>query len=39
MRFEDLNLHPSLLRAIKDKDYTQPTSIQKEAIPLVLKKK
>ena len=38
MRFEDLNLHPSLLRAIKDKDYTQPTSIQKEAIPLVLKK-
>ena len=38
MRFEDLNLHPSLLKAVKDQNYTQPTAIQKKAIPLVLKK-
>ena len=39
MRFEDLNLHHSLLKAIKDQNYTQPTAIQKKAIPLVLKRK
>ena len=38
MRFEDLNLHHSLLKAIKDQNYTQPTAIQKKAIPLVLKR-
>ena len=38
MRFEDLNLHPSLLKAVKDQNYTQPTAIQKKAIPLVIKK-
>ena len=38
MRFEDLNLHPSLLKAVKDQNYTQPTAIQKKAIPLVLKR-
>jgi len=37
MRFEDLNLHSSLLKAVKDQNYTQPTAIQKKAIPLVLK--
>ena len=37
MRFEDLNLHTSLLKAVKDQNYTQPTAIQKKAIPLVLK--
>ena len=39
MRFEDLNLHHSLLKAVKDQNYTQPTAIQKKAIPLVLKRK
>jgi ATP-dependent RNA helicase RhlE len=38
MRFEDLNLHASLLKAVKDQNYTQPTAIQKKAIPLVLKR-
>ncbi len=39
MRFEDLNLHHSLLKAVKNQNYTQPTAIQKKAIPLVLKRK
>ena len=38
MKFEDLNLHSSLLKAVKDQNYTQPTAIQKKAIPLVLKR-
>jgi ATP-dependent RNA helicase RhlE len=38
MRFEDLNLHHSLLKAVKDQNYTQPTAIQKKAIPLVIKR-
>ena len=38
MKFEDLNLHHTLLKAVKDQNYTHPTAIQKQAIPLVLKK-
>ena len=38
MKFEDLNLHHTLLKAVKDQNYTHPTTIQKQAIPLVLKK-
>jgi ATP-dependent RNA helicase RhlE len=38
MKFEDLNLHHSLLKAVKDQNYTHPTAIQQQAIPLVLKK-
>ena len=38
MRFEDLNLHSSLLKAVKDQNYSHPTAIQKKAIPLVLKR-
>ena len=38
MKFEDLNLHPSLLKAVKDQNYTHPTAIQEQAIPLILKK-
>ena len=38
MKFEDLNLHPTLLKAIKDQNYTQPTAIQERAIPIILKK-
>ena len=38
MKFEDLNLHPSLLKAVKDQNYTHPTAVQEQAIPLLLKK-
>ncbi len=38
MRFKDLYLHSSLLKAVKDQNYTQPTAIQKKAIPLILNK-
>lgn len=38
MQFKDLNLHPALLKAVKDQNYTHPTAIQQQAIPLVLKK-
>ncbi len=37
MTFEDLNLHPTLLKAVKDKNYINPTKIQEQAIPLILK--
>tara|TARA_B100001758_G_C18413256_1_gene617430 strand:+ start:2585 stop:3853 length:1269 start_codon:yes stop_codon:yes gene_type:complete len=36
MKFKDLNLLPSLLKALDDKKYTEPTSIQEKAIPFVL---
>lgn len=36
MNFDDLNLLPSLLKALGDKNYTEPTSIQQKAIPYVL---
>tara|TARA_B100000767_G_scaffold269597_1_gene291680 strand:+ start:865 stop:2133 length:1269 start_codon:yes stop_codon:yes gene_type:complete len=36
MTFENLNLIPSILKALKDQKYTHPTSIQEKAIPLVL---
>ncbi|WP_319482278.1 DEAD/DEAH box helicase [uncultured Draconibacterium sp.] len=39
MKFEDLNLHPAILKALKDENYTEPTSIQAQAIPLGLDKK
>ena len=38
MKFEDLQLIPEILKALKDEGYTDPTSIQEKAIPLVLKK-
>jgi superfamily II DNA/RNA helicase len=31
--FEDLNLHPSIIKAISEAGYTAPTPIQKQAIP------
>lgn len=37
MTFKDLQLHPSILKALKDEQYEEPTSIQEKAIPLVLK--
>lgn len=36
MKFKDLNLLPSLLKALDDKKYSEPTSIQEKAIPFVL---
>ena len=35
--FADLNLSPELLSALEDMKFTKPSSIQKEAIPQVLK--
>ena len=39
MKFEDLSLHPTLLKAIKDQNYITPTAIQIQAIPLILNSK
>ena len=36
MTFENLNLIPAILKALVDQNYTEPTSIQEKAIPLVL---
>jgi len=37
MTFEDLKLIPSILKALKDENYSAPTDIQAKSIPLVLK--
>lgn len=39
MSFEKLNLIEPILRALKTEGYTQPTPIQEQAIPIVLKHK
>lgn len=36
MSFKDFNLLPELLRALTDKGYVEPTTIQRQAIPIVL---
>ena len=36
MSFDVLGLSAGLLRAIKEQGYTQPTSIQKKAIPAII---
>jgi ATP-dependent RNA helicase RhlE len=36
MSFDTLGLAPELLRAVADQGYTDPTAVQREAIPLVL---
>jgi len=36
MSFDSLGLTPELLRAVADEGYTEPTPVQREAIPLVL---
>lgn len=36
MQFADMGLSPEILRAVEESGYTQPTPIQREAIPLVL---
>ena len=35
MRFEDLNIIEPILKALKDENYNEPTSIQAKAIPLI----
>ena len=39
MSFKNLGLCDQLLRAIKEQGYDEPTPIQKEAIPVILKKR
>ncbi len=36
MPFKNLGLHPSLVQAVRDMRYEQPTPVQAEAIPAVL---
>ncbi len=36
MRFQDLNIHPSILKALEQENYTEPTPIQAQAIPPIL---
>ncbi|MBL8482015.1 MAG: DEAD/DEAH box helicase, partial [Rhodocyclaceae bacterium] len=36
MNFSDLDLLPELLQAVADSGYTEPTPIQRQAIPVVL---
>jgi ATP-dependent RNA helicase RhlE len=38
MRFDELGLVDPILKALKDKNYVEPTDIQAQAIPLVLKR-
>jgi len=37
MNFKDLEIIEPILRALKDENYTEPTSIQAKAIPLILR--
>ncbi len=39
MSFKNLGLSEQLLKAVKEQDYTTPTPIQKQAIPLILEGK
>ncbi len=39
MKFEQLEIIPEILRALEDKNYSQPTPIQEETIPLILQKR
>lgn len=36
MSFQELNLHPSILKSLEEAGYTQPTPIQQQAIPAAL---
>lgn len=38
MTFEDLKLIPPILKSLKEQGYTTPTSIQEQAIPLLLER-
>lgn len=36
MKFKELGLHPSILKAVEDSGFVSPTPVQKQAIPQVL---
>lgn len=36
MQFKELNIKPSILKALEDENYTEPTPIQEQAIPPIL---
>lgn len=38
MRFDELQIIAPILKALKEKNYTEPTTIQEKAIPLILQK-
>ena len=38
MKFNELDIIEPILKALSDKNYTQPTTIQEKAIPLILKR-
>jgi ATP-dependent RNA helicase RhlE len=38
MSFQDLGLSPEILRAVTEQGYSEPTQIQREAIPVALKR-
>ncbi len=38
MRFDNLEIIDPILKALKEEQYTEPTSIQEKAIPLILKR-
>lgn len=38
MSFDELNLHPEILRAVKEAGYLAPTPIQEKAIPKIIEK-
>ena len=39
MKFKELGLIPSILKAVNEKGYIEPSPIQEKAIPLILKRK
>lgn len=39
MQFEELGIIEPIIRALKDENYSEPTSIQAKAIPIILNKK
>jgi len=39
MNFKDLEIIEPILKAIAEKGYTEPTPIQKRAIPILLKER
>ena len=39
MKFQDLPIHKTILRAVAEAGYQQPTEIQEKAIPLILQEK
>ena len=39
MTFQDLNLHRNILQVLAEENYTNPTPIQQQAIPIILEEK